>query len=117
MQDGDGLGSRSKVPDGGDDSKAQKKLSSSSLKLVQPQAGVKIKENERNASGNNSAERANECTGVGDVSRETSSVHQSAGHGLPCMQKSSSISNGPVHDAKHRSNWGRTAVSICSPDG
>lgn len=112
MQDGDGLGSRSKVPDGGDDSKAQKKLSSSSVKLVQPQAGVKI-----NASGNNSAERANECTGVGDVSRETSSVHQSAGHGLPCMQKSSSISNGPVHDAKHRSNWGRTAVSIRSPDG
>ncbi|KAM5575448.1 rho GTPase-activating protein REN1 [Rosa sericea] len=100
----------SKVPDGGNDSKSPKKLSSSSLKHVKHQYSVKSNDNKPNVSEINSAELANESTGVAGVSRETSSVHQSTGHGLPCMQKSSTISNGPDYGARHRPNWGRTGA-------
>lgn len=110
----DGLGSGSKVPDPGNDSKAHKKLSSRSLKHVKPQVGVESNDDKPDLKENNSAELDNEFTAVADVSRSTSFVHQSSGHGLPCIQKSSSISNGPDYGAKHRYNWGRTAVSICS---
>ncbi|XP_004301357.1 PREDICTED: uncharacterized protein LOC101306825 [Fragaria vesca subsp. vesca] len=106
----DGLGSGSKVPDAGDDSKAHKKLSSRSLKHAKPQVGVESNDDKPDLKENNSAELDNEFTAVADVSRSTSFVHQSSGHGLPCIQKSSSISNGPDYGAKHRYNWGRTAA-------
>ncbi|XP_050375500.1 rho GTPase-activating protein REN1 isoform X2 [Argentina anserina] len=100
----------SKVPDGGDESKTQKKLSSRSLKHVKPEIGVKSNDTKPNLSENNSAELDNESVGVKDDSTETGVVHHSTGHGLPCIQKSSSISNGPDYGARHRSNWGRTGA-------
>lgn len=112
VQDGDGFSSGSKSLDGDDNIQAQK-LSSSSLKTLQPQHDVQKNENELVSSKNNSAELANESAVVGDVSRETSSVQQPIVHGLPSIQKSSTISNGPALSTRGRSVWGRTAVSIC----
>ncbi|PQM33783.1 rho GTPase-activating protein REN1 isoform X1 [Prunus yedoensis var. nudiflora] len=109
-KDGDGFSSGSKSLDGDDNIQAQK-LSSSSLKTLQPQHDVQKNENELVSSKNNSAELANESAVVGDVSRETSSVQQPIVHGLPSIQKSSTISNGPALSTRGRSVWGRTAVS------
>ncbi|VVA16273.1 PREDICTED: rho GTPase-activating [Prunus dulcis] len=108
-KDGDGFSSGSKSLDGDDNINAQK-LSSSSLKTLQPQHDVQKNENELVSSKNNSAELANESAVVGDVSRETSSVQQPIVHGLPSIQKSSTISNGPALGTRGRTAWGRTAA-------
>ena len=114
MQDDDGLRLGVKSPHGGNDGKAHEKLSSSSIKVLQPQHAVESSKNELSLSKTNALEQANESSVVEEVSREISSPHQPPVPS-PSIQKSSTISNGPEHD-RNRTGWGRTAVSLCLLD-
>ncbi|KAM1292778.1 hypothetical protein ACFX13_020084 [Malus domestica] len=108
FQDDDGLRLGVKTPHGGNDGKAHEKLSSSSIKVLQPQHAVESSKNELSLSKTNALEQANESSVVEEVSREISSPNQPPVPS-PSIQKSSTISNGPEH-GRNRTDWGRTAA-------
>ncbi|XP_048438902.1 rho GTPase-activating protein REN1 isoform X4 [Pyrus x bretschneideri] len=107
-KDDDGLRLGVKSPHGGNDGKAHEKLSSSSIKVLQPQHAVESSKNELSLSKTNALEQANESSVVEEVSREISSLNQPPAPS-PSIQKSSTISNEPEH-GRNRTGWGRTAV-------
>lgn len=111
MQDDDGLRLGVKSPHGGNDGKSHEKLSSSSIKVLQPQHAVESSKNELSLSKTNALEQANESSVVEEVSIEISSPHQPPVPS-PSIQKSSTISYGPEH-GRNLTGWGRTAVSLC----
>ncbi|KAH7567679.1 hypothetical protein JRO89_XS07G0118900 [Xanthoceras sorbifolium] len=87
------------------------KLSSSSLKNAQPQHNeVQRSKSITKKSEKKQATHANESAELSkDVSTETSSGNKSHSQNLVCMQKSTTIANGPV-GRKGPTVWGRTAA-------
>lgn len=116
MQDSDYSSSGSELSEAGDDLKATKKLSSS------PHSSLSENDNsersEDNQSSNSSVTETNKSAGLSKgVYGETKLEDQLTSHNqISCIPKSISIGNGPGHNVRRPTVWGRTAVSVCFLD-
>ncbi|XP_024930500.3 rho GTPase-activating protein REN1 isoform X3 [Ziziphus jujuba] len=106
----DGSSSGSESHEIGDDQKAKQSSSSSNLETSLPQHDVISSEKESTQSNDNSVALANESAEiVEDTSMQISLVPKSSGP-PSCMQKSTTISNGPLPSARPKTVWGRTSA-------
>ncbi|KAH7524768.1 hypothetical protein FEM48_Zijuj06G0154300 [Ziziphus jujuba var. spinosa] len=106
----DGSSSGSESHEIGDDQKAKQSSSSSDLETSLPQHDVISSEKEATQSNDNSVALANESAEiVEDTSMQISLVPKSSGP-PSCMQKSTTISNGPLPSARPKTVWGRTSA-------
>lgn len=111
MQEFEGSSSGSESHEIGDNQKAKRSSSSSNTETSLPQHDVLSRENESTQSTNSSVALANKSAEiVEDTSVQISSVPKSSGPSS-CMQKSTTISNGPIQSARPKTVWGRTSVS------
>lgn len=117
MQESDGSGSGSGSGSHEIDDHHKSKLSSSSdsIESSLPRQDVVSSKNKLTQSANRVVAVANEPTKiVQDTTTEISLVPRKTVHGPPSsMQKSTTISNGPANNARPKTVWGRTSVSIC----
>lgn len=106
---GSGSGSGSRGID--DDHKAKPSSLSGSIESSLPQQDLVSSKNELTQIENRVVAVANES--AEDATTEISLVPRSRVHAPPSsMQKSTTLSNGPMNNARPKTVWGRTSVSI-----